>query len=324
LALGADLAGGGLERGCDRLPDGHPHSGWPPPSVARTWVVEPLRWSVMVTRWPWRNWPISTCWRGWASSSFTSSMAVITSPDWTPASAAGPPAVTVITSAPGAVPLSAASEAVTCAVSSPSEGTTRRPSRTICSTSVWTSWALSAKPVWRPALTVSTATPTTWPATLRTGAPEMAGSLTASVWKVSERVCWEAELTGPATLIARWRAAMIPASTTRPPSGVPTTTTDWPARTVVVSPKASVGSRETPSTLSTATSVWQAESTSRASCRVASPAKITVRPVALATTWALVTMYPSLVVRKPEPIPPPWPVLPVTIVATAGDALSAT
>ena len=84
------------------------------------------------------------------------------------------------------------------------------------------------------------------------------------------------------------------------PNGLPIATTQSPTRASPSSPKASQGADPPFSILSTARSVRASRPTTRASCRAPS-CRVTVTSVASATTWSLVTMWPSPSTKKPEP-----------------------
>ena len=105
----------------------------------------------------------------------------------------------------------------------------------------------------------------------------------------------------PPERMSRPRADRIPAVTVPPkPNGLPTATTQSPTRASPSPPKESQGDGAPPPILSTARSVRASRPTTRASCRVPS-CRVTVTSAASATTWSLVTMWPSPSTKKPEP-----------------------
>src|SRR3954453_6987338 len=99
---------------------------------------------------------------------------------------------------------------------------------------------------------------------------------------------------------------MIPWVTESPPSrasALPTATTWSPTCSASELPSFTVG-RFLPSTLSTARSYSGARPSSFAACFVPSLNATSIRPLASATTWLLVTMTPSGEITKPVPSPP--------------------
>src|SRR5438128_2699100 len=95
----------------------------------------------------------------------------------------------------------------------------------------------------------------------------------------------------------RQRASTGPAK----PCGLPIATTSWPTRSPVASPS-SAGTSSVESARSTARSESGSAPTTSACTSVPSTKLATIR-VARSTTWAEVTMKPSLVIATP--LPPP-------------------
>jgi hypothetical protein len=147
-------------------------------------------------------------------------------------------------------------------------------------------------------LAIALLIPMTSPRTLTSGPPELPGLIAASVWMKS----WMLLCERPGRFSARPLALMIPCVTVNvrfSPSGLPTASTHSPTRAASLSPNGA-GVRPVASTRSTATSVVGSVPTTLATNSRRSSSR-TFTSLALSTTCAFVSTYPSAETMKPEP-----------------------
>ena len=90
------------------------------------------------------------------------------------------------------------------------------------------------------------------------------------------------------------------------PKGLPMATTSCPTLSLVESPKATVGRVPPASILTTAMSV-AVSAPSTLPSRLRPSASVTFTESAPSTTWAFVTIWPSVEMMKPVPTPWTWP-----------------
>ena len=143
--------------------------------------------------------------------------------------------------------------------------------------------------------------PITWPCMFSSGPPELPWLMAASVWialligKPFGASIWRATAETMPDVIVRSR-----------PNGLPIATTGSPTSTEVDVPSASGRRASADSvTFSSAVSVESSLPTTVAWTR-SSFEKDTNTGPAPSTTWALVRMWPSLSITKPEPWPWAW------------------
>ena len=156
-----------------------------------------------------------------------------------------------------------------------------------------------AKPMFWASPLVAVLMPTTWPAELTSGPPELPGLMAASVWIRPLRLSSVAS-------IERFRAETMPSVTVIPPCrlrALPMAITLSPTFRAEELPRSATGRLLTPLILTRARSLLVSAPITVALWDWVSVPTVTLIDVAPATTWALVSSSPSGVSTMPVPAP---------------------
>src|SRR6266567_1873063 len=166
-----------------------------------------------------------------------------------------------------------------------------------------------------PSVAMAVLMPMTRPAVSTSGPPELPGLIAASVWIASEIVDCRSLLRSRCTALTM-PAVTVPSR----PSGLPMARTVSPTWTSALGANVAAVSPETPAALTTARSLAASVPTIVAVAVLPSEnVSRTVLPRAVATTWLLVSTYPSAVNTTPDPSAEP-----VLIDTTLGWTFAAT